>query len=296
MANINFIMQECSMPFEMPLGDFVSQALETNEDVFGALLKKRTKAGILSYLESNSVTLSDLKELLEDILESLNKPHELIKDVNRKIGAISLIENGIDLIPPQVKIAKEEGQETEEAQENLVPLTKMDLQRLYETLQNSSKCKLVDDGSIQISDSPQIVESLPVGIQEDFCLESEAYSFYFGAVALIGGNGEMGEVVAAGHLERNGDNEIHFVFPAEDIDYDFFRSQTQCQALLFPQEAAAVLKQKPLVPEKLAAAYLVTCYVYFQELEETERTLCIDFGTSNTTVGSYGVNTADDSI
>ena len=296
MANINFIMQECSMPFEMPLGDFVSQALETNEDVFGALLKKRTKAGILTYLNSNSVTLSDLKELLEDILERLNKPHELIKDVNRKSGAISLIENGIDLIPPQVKITKEEGQETEEAQENLVPLTKMDLQRLYETLQNSSKCKLVDDGSIQISDSPQIVESLPVGIQEDFCLESEAYSFYFGAVALIGGNGEMGEVVAAGHLERNGDNEIHFVFPAEDIDYDFFRSQTQCQALLFPQEAAAVLKQKPLVPEKVAAAYLVTCYVYFQELEETERTLCIDFGTSNTTVGSYGVNTADDSI
>ena len=159
MANINFIMQECSMPFEMPLGDFVSQALETNEDAFGALMKKRTKADILTYLESNSVTLSDLKELLEDILERLNKPHELIKDVNQKSGAISLIENGIDLIPPQVKIAKEEGQETEEAQENLVPLTKMDLQRLYETLQNSSKWKLVDDGSIQISDSPQIVES-----------------------------------------------------------------------------------------------------------------------------------------
>ena len=94
MANINFIMQECSMPFEMPLGDFVSQALETNEDAFGALLKKRTKADILTYLESNSVTLSDLKELLEDILERLNKPHELIKDVNLKIGAISLIENG----------------------------------------------------------------------------------------------------------------------------------------------------------------------------------------------------------
>ena len=35
MADINFIMQECSMPFEMRLGDFVSQALETNEDVFG---------------------------------------------------------------------------------------------------------------------------------------------------------------------------------------------------------------------------------------------------------------------
>ena len=68
MASINFIMQECSMPFEMSLGDFVNQALETNEDVFGALLKKRTKAGILTYLNSNLVTLSDLKELLEDIL------------------------------------------------------------------------------------------------------------------------------------------------------------------------------------------------------------------------------------
>lgn len=43
MASINFIMQECSMPFEMPLGDFVNQALETNEDVFGALLKNGQK-------------------------------------------------------------------------------------------------------------------------------------------------------------------------------------------------------------------------------------------------------------
>ena len=116
MANLSFIMQVCSMPFEMPLGDFVSQALETNEDAFGALLKKRTKDDILTYLKSPSVTLSDLKELLEDILESLNKPHGFIKDIQLKGSIIFLIENGINLIPPQVKITKEEGQETEEAQ------------------------------------------------------------------------------------------------------------------------------------------------------------------------------------
>ena len=64
MANLSFIMQVCSMPFEMPLGDFVNQALETNEDVFGALLKKRTKAGILTYL--NSMRL--LKMLIEKLV------------------------------------------------------------------------------------------------------------------------------------------------------------------------------------------------------------------------------------
>ena len=73
MADINFIMQECSMPFEMPLGDFVSQALETNEDVFGALLHKRTKKDILTYLKSSSVTFEDLSFLLVRIVASLNK-------------------------------------------------------------------------------------------------------------------------------------------------------------------------------------------------------------------------------
>ena len=129
MADINFIMQECSMPFEMPLGDFVSQALETNEDVFGALLKKRTKAGILTYLNSNLVTLSDLKELLEDILERLNKPHELIKDVNRKSGAISLIENGIDLIPPRID-------ELFDAIEDIIASSQKELDELEEARAN----------------------------------------------------------------------------------------------------------------------------------------------------------------
>ena len=135
----------------------------------------------------------------------------------------------------------------------------MDLQRLYETLKKSAKCKIIDDGAIQVSDSPIVVDRLPIGVQDDFCLESEDYSLYFGAAALIGLDGENGEVVASGHLEKDADDEIHLVFAAEDIDYDFFRSHTQCQVLLFSRKAAAVLNQKPLNPDKVPEAYLVTC-------------------------------------
>ena len=294
---IENIMTECAMPLELSLADFTKQASETNEDVFGVLLSKRTKGEILDYLRSNNVTLRDLRELVEDLLGSLHKPSNDIKLVRNKVAMISLIDQGFTFSLPQVKVATHKAAaKKEEKQERTVPLSKMDLQRLYETLQKSPKCKLIDDGTIQISDSPQLVERLPIGIQDDFCLESEDYSFYFGAAALIGLDGEKGEVVAAGHLERDAEGEIHFIFAAEDMDYDFFRSHTQCQALLFPEEAAAALQQKTLNPDKVPEAYLVTCYVYFQEMEKTERTLCIDFGTSNTTIGSYGVKSDDDSI
>lgn len=302
------VMAECSMPLEISLDDFTIIASETNEDVFGALLNLRTKNKIFDYLNSPRVTTRDLKELVEDLLASFNKESKTISHFTQKAQYVMLIKKGFTLSIPQVKVSVKENVTAskqdnvgapvskKEKQEDNVPLTKMDLQRLYETLKKSAKCKIIDDGAIQVSDSPIVVDRLPIGVQDDFCLESEDYSLYFGAAALIGLDGENGEVVASGHLEKDADDEIHLIFAADDIDYDFFRSHTQCQVLLFSQEAAAVLNQRPLNPDNVPEAYLVTCYVYFQEMEKTDRTLCIDFGTSNTTAGSYGILSDDDNI
>lgn len=302
------VMAECSMPLEISLDEFKIKASETNEDVFALLWNLRTKDEIIKFLNTNRVTTSDLKELVEDLLKYFDKESKTILHFTRKTEYIVLIEKGFTLSIPQAKapvkktvIASKQNHveapaSKEKKQEENVSLTKMDLQRLYETLKKSAQCKIIDDGAIQVSDSPIVVDRLPIGVQDDFCLESEAYSLYFGAAALIGLDGEHGEVVASGHLEKDADDEIHLIFAAEDIDYDFFRSHTQCQVLLFSQEAAAVLNQRPLNPDKVPEAYLVTCYVYFQEMEKTDRTLCIDFGTSNTTAGSYGILSDDDSI
>ena len=302
------VMAECSMPLEISLDEFKIKASETNEDVFGALLNRRTKNEIIKYLKSPRVTTSDLKELVEDLLAYFNKKSKTILHFTRKTEYIVLIEKGFTLSIPQAKVSVKENVTAskqdnvgapvskEEKQEDNVPLTKMDLQRLYETLKGTPKCQIIDDGAIQVSDRPKVFDGLPIGVQDDFCLKSEDYSLYFGAVALIGLDGKNEEVVASGHLERDVNDEIHLIFAAEDIDYDFFHSYTQCQVLLFSQEAAAVLNQRPLNPDKVSAAYLVTCYVDFEGMKSTKRTLCIDFGTSNTTAGSYGILSNDDSI
>lgn len=302
------VMAECSMPLEISLDDFKIIAAETNEDVFGALLNLRTKNKIFDYLNSPRVTTRDLKELVEDLLQNFDKESETISRFRQKSQYMSLIAKGFTLSIPQAKAsvkknvteAKEDDEVSvsqEEKPEDAVPLTKLDLQRLYETLKGTPKCQIIDDGAIQVSDRPTVVDGLPIGVQDDFYLKSEDYSLYFGAVALIGLDGTNGEVVALGHLERDVNDEIHLIFAAEDIDYDFFRSHTQCQVLLFSQEAAAVLNQRPLNPDKVPAAYLVTCDVDFAKMDKIEnQTLCIDFGTSNTTAGSYGILSGDDSI
>ena len=83
-AEVKEVMDECSMPFQMPLVDFVSRALEINEDVFGALLHKRTKKDILTYLKSSSVTIEDLDFLLVRIVASLNKYCGIINIIKSK--------------------------------------------------------------------------------------------------------------------------------------------------------------------------------------------------------------------
>ena len=85
-AEVKNVMDECSMPFQMPLVDFVSRALEINEDVFGALLHKRTKKDILTYLKSSSVTFEDLRFLLVRIVASLNKYCGIINIIKRIIS------------------------------------------------------------------------------------------------------------------------------------------------------------------------------------------------------------------
>ena len=128
-AEVKKVMDECSTPFQMPLVDFVSRALEINEDVFGALLHKRTKKDILTYLKSSSVTFEDLSFLLVRIVASLNKYCGIINIIKSKEDAIFLIENGIDLIPPRID-------ELFDAIEDIIASSQKELDELEEARAN----------------------------------------------------------------------------------------------------------------------------------------------------------------
>ena len=121
-----------------------------------------------------------------------------------------------------------------------------------------------------------VTNSIPVRAQDNFSLRlrDNAPDVTHRWAALV--SASTGKTVAVGHLEGD-KREPKLVFAAEDIAYDSVKENRKHEIILFPRDASE------------NKFYSVSCEIGFQELEETSRTLCIDFGTSNTTAGSYGI-------
>ena len=121
-----------------------------------------------------------------------------------------------------------------------------------------------------------ITDQIPVRAQDNFALRlrGNAPNITHSKAALY--NKHLGKTVAVGHLEGN-TQEPRLVFLAKDIDYDSIKKNRKHEIILFPEGSNENI------------FYAVECELGFRQLEEAKRTLCIDFGTSNTTSGSYGI-------
>ena len=121
-----------------------------------------------------------------------------------------------------------------------------------------------------------ITDQIPVRAQDNFALRFRrgAPEITYDRVALF--NTSLQKTVAVGHLEESG-NSPKIVFSAADIDYKSIQKNRNHEIILFPKDKT---------DKKF---YAIECKLGFQDLEEAKRTLCIDFGTSNTTAGSYGI-------
>ncbi|MCR5833915.1 MAG: hypothetical protein K6G55_04615 [Selenomonadaceae bacterium] len=131
--------------------------------------------------------------------------------------------------------------------------------------------------TVSISYSDFVVtENIPVRAQDNFSLRlrDNAPSISYGKAALF--NTHFGKTVAVGHLEGTR-KEPRLVFADKDIDYNTVQKNRKHEIILFPTD------------ENAKVFYAVECEIGFRKLEEAKRTLCIDFGTSNTTAGSYGI-------
>ena len=130
-------------------------------------------------------------------------------------------------------------------------------------------------------------EKMPVTLQDDFFIKvPETLPLYMGCIGLM--NCNTGHIVATGYLEYN-QNQLHLLFVAKDIVYDEFTANRRFKILLFPQEADAFFQGHIAPSQYRGAIYEVECHLDYKKLKTTEKTLCIDFGTSNTTAGSYGI-------
>lgn len=299
-----YLNKHPELPKKIDLRTIGTQLSESDNDRLIKLGEKilageiRNGESLINYLDSRQLIRSDLEEFIR-IFIGMDYTYKYSKN-----DLIELITRGINIVPLQVKTAAtakkdapQEKIETPQKEEETrvaasIKLSGTELQHLYESLKQENKIQLLAEGEIDVSANPIITDQLPIGLQDDFCLDAHSFYFYSGSVALLDSEGK--QVQAAGHLEKNEADETHLLFDAADINYAYFRQQSQCWLLLFPEEEAAHLQQQPLPVEKVQKVFMYPLQVDFRELEETERTLCIDFGTSNTTAGSYGVIPGDE--
>jgi len=129
--------------------------------------------------------------------------------------------------------------------------------------------------SINVADL-KITDQISVREQDEVFLrfEADAPDITHSKAALY--NTHVQKTVAVGYLAGK-KQAPRLVFLAKDIDYETIRKNKKHEIIFFPTD------------EKADVFYAVERDLELQELETTKRTLCIDFGTSNTTAGSYGI-------
>lgn len=131
----------------------------------------------------------------------------------------------------------------------------------------------------------ELTEQMPVTLLNEFYMVvPQSLPIYFGAIAIVTKNHPQ-EVSAVGTLQLH-EGKTHILLQAKNIDYKIFGEQNSFYIVIFPQAAQAVFERGETYSGEV---YFVESQIDLKQLERARTSLCIDFGTSNTTVGTYGV-------
>ena len=159
----------------------------------------------------------------------------------------------------------------------------------FPTFQNSKRIE--NPANFDINNTVKIYKNMPVTLSDRFWIKlPQNTSICYGCVALI--NADNNAVTAVGRLEDNRRDDTaeilpHLVFDSANIDYEQFKYQREYKVMLFPADFTGA-------EDYAGEIYLLECDIGFGELQTTTQPLCIDFGTSNTTAGTYGIDDTDD--
>lgn len=137
-----------------------------------------------------------------------------------------------------------------------------------------------------------ITKEMPVRLHDNFCIQfPRNFDAYRGCIALL--THDEKNVAAIGYLGEDPKKVVHLLFDSDRIRYELLEKNNQYKIILFPKTAEAFFAENQDIGGYDGYLYEVPCTIGLKTLEKTKRTLCIDFGTSNTTVGSYGVYDED---
>ena len=245
-----------------------------------------TAEDLMNFFADENTSNLDTKRLLEKIFKGvqLGFDENMLKKCNRK-NVLQIWRNMFEIQDnlPDPKPTQKPVQESISESE-----TDSEIDFSFDTIDNIiTHCKQ-NPGLMQIRRDIDvteftIAENKPVTVLDNFCIAG-AVKIYHGLMAVVTRD-SMHETVAVGSLQYH-DNQLHIILPKEKIHYKAFENQTNFDLLFLPDSAKISLENSGIYNGEIL---LVDCQIDFKRIETATSTLCIDFGTSNTTVGTYGI-------
>ncbi len=125
-------------------------------------------------------------------------------------------------------------------------------------------------------------ENMPITLNNDFKVQYTGLNKNISRKNAFIVDKECLCVAAAGTLEKQENNEKFLYFTADrnSIDYDMYENKSSFNIVLLEVNSDGSPTGK---------MYYREVKINMQQIESTDNVLCIDFGTSNTTVGSYRI-------
>ena len=299
-----------NIPYKNSSDEFDSERFAAVFPNFGGAVKIdfSKAANYLPAQFQNVATLDDLKQVLSaekipqgkivrDFLKAalevsgIEFDWEALNGITKREDYLPLVFHAIDFNFDKKQAAPPKSTTTKS---NKIPeLTFAHMQALFDAAQKVSAIDLDFD----ISDTLKIFENTPVTIKDKFHVSvPDGKEIYRGLAAIATLDGEIaaiGRVEDGIIIERKTEKLLpHLVFDWKKIDKDKLINQKTFLAVLIPADAEEFLSHE--MSQNFAASYggevwTMEFNIEYSKLEVTDKPLCIDFGTSNTTAGTYNL-------
>jgi len=144
-----------------------------------------------------------------------------------------------------------------------------------ELFKNCKVLNKAEDGVIRVK-TPTIYEGLSVTVNSNFVIKCGLEKVSRNNVLII--DNELSNVIAVGRIVKKGVSDL-VTIDYGNIDYEFFKSKTKFNIAFLRVENGQLTGEIIYSPVNIRMTSMNT----------TDNVLCIDFGTSNTTAGSYHI-------
>ncbi len=265
---------------------------------------------VASFLPKEFQNVSSTEELKKVLSAEKIREGKIVRDFAEKVLEVSGLEFDLDALTAKCreeylpllfhainfvfpKKSSEPIEPPKEIESEIAKLTFGQMQALFDAAQKIS----ANDLDFDISDTLEIFENNPVTVKDKFYLSiPEGKEIYRGLAAIATLDGEIAAVghVEDGVVEERGVKNIlpHLVFDWKMIDKEKLINRKIFSAILIPA-ASKKFFSRPM-SQSMAASYggsvwTIEFNIEYRQLEVTDKPLCIDFGTSNTTAGTYNL-------